>query len=516
MRRTAVIDLGSNTSRLVIYEHEPGRNFRLVDEVREVVRLREGMGASQTLRAAAIDRALHALKMYRVLCDAVGVDELIATATSAVRDAANRDSFIARVESETGISLRMLSGEEEGYYGALGAINGVGIRDGYVVDMGGGSAQVVEVRNGEPARGQSARLGALHVAETYLGFDEVKPGAVKRLTQHVRKLLDEEFGWFKAHEGAELAAIGGTVRNLASIAQAEDGYPLDSVDKYILGGADVKDLGQRLWQMTAEERRKLNGLQVDRADIIHAGALVYSLLLEHSGFDRITVSRQGLREGLFYEKFLAGQVRPVISELREFSPLSLARNFRQDNRHTQHVARLCLRMYDDLLECHRLDDSFRQLLWAAALVHDVGVSIGYDSHHLHSSYILLNSLLPGYTPRERILVALLTRYHRSRGTPKSGEYASLLAPGDEEALTTLAGILRVCEYLERGRHQVIRDVRCHFDKGLGWVQIEALADGDARMELWDAGRNVGLLAAGLEMEVEIVEGVWAANGAQTD
>ena len=126
-QRTGVIDLGSNTSRLVIYEHEPGVHFRLVDEVREVVRLREGMGATQVLRSGAIDRSLHALKMYRMLCDAVGVDELIAVATSAVRDATNRDSFLARVRSDTGIDLRLLSGEQEGYYGALGAINGVGL-----------------------------------------------------------------------------------------------------------------------------------------------------------------------------------------------------------------------------------------------------------------------------------------------------------------------------------------------------------------------------------------------------
>ncbi len=512
MRRTAVIDLGSNTSRLVIYDHDPGRQFRLVDEVREVVRLREGMGASNTLRAAAIDRALHALKMYRVLCDAVGVDELIATATSAVRDAVNRDSFIARVQAEAGISLRLLSGEEEGYYGALGAINGVGIRDGFVIDMGGGSAQVVEVRGGEPGRAKSAPLGALRIAELFLGFDSAKSGAVKKLSEQVRKLLKDEFDWFRAYDGAELAAIGGTVRNLASIAQAAVGYPLDSVDKYELAGSDVRELGNRLWQMSAEERRKLSGLQVDRADIIHAGALVYSLLLEHSGFERITVSRQGLREGLFYETFLAGQARPVITDLREFSALSLARNFGQDNCHTQHVARLTLRMFDDLREVHGLGDAFRQLLWAAALLHDTGVKIGYDSHHLHSSYIVLNSLLPGYTPRERVLISLLTRYHRSRGTPKAGEFVALLEPGDNDALTVLAGILRICEYLERGRHQVIADVKCHFDKELGWAQIEALANGDARMELWDAGRNVGLLAAGLGMEVEIVEGVWMGNG----
>ena len=318
-QRTGVIDLGSNTSRLVIYEHEPGVHFRLVDEVREVVRLREGMGATQVLRSGAIDRSLHALKMYRMLCDAVGVDELIAVATSAVRDATNRDSFLARVKSDTGIDLRLLSGEQEGYYGALGAINGVGLRDGFVVDMGGGSVQVVEVHDGLPGRAMSVQLGALHVAETYLGFDAAKPGAVKRLSQRVRDQLAEHFDWFKAHEGATLVAIGGTVRNLASIAQNEDGYPLDSVDNYVLSGHHVRELGDRLWQMTAEERSQLGGLHRDRADIIHAGALVYSLLLEHSGFASVTVCRQGLREGLFYEKFLAAQSQPVIENLRDFS-----------------------------------------------------------------------------------------------------------------------------------------------------------------------------------------------------
>ena len=393
--RTGVIDLGSNTSRLVIYEHEPGVRFQLVDEVREVVRLREGMGATAVLRTAAIERALNALKMYRVLCDAVGVDNLIAVGTSAVRDATNRDSFLARVESEAGITLRLLSGEQEGYYGALGAINGVGLHDGFLVDMGGGSVQVVAVNAGRPGRTVSLRLGALHVAENYLGFEAAKAGAVKRLSAQVKEQL-EKLDWFKASEGATLAAIGGTVRNLAGMVQNEDGYPLDSIDNYVLSAADVHDLGGRLWQMTAEERAKLGGLQLDRADIIHTGALVYSLLLEHSGFDAITVSRQGLREGLFYDEFLAGQAQPVIENLREFSVLNLARNFRQDTVHAHHVAILSLRLFDDLAGLHQLDPSCRELLWAAAILHDIGMQMGYHGHHLHSSYIVQNSLLPGY------------------------------------------------------------------------------------------------------------------------
>jgi exopolyphosphatase / guanosine-5'-triphosphate,3'-diphosphate pyrophosphatase len=511
--RTGVIDLGSNTSRLVIYEHEPGMRFRLVDEVREVVRLREGMGARQVLRAAAIDRSLHALKMYRVLCDAVGVDDLIAVATSAVRDATNRDSFLSRVQSDAVITLRLLSGEQEGYYGALGAINGVGLADGFLVDMGGGSVQVVEIKDKQPGRAGSIQLGALHVAETYLGFDAAKPGTVKKLSRQVKDQLAEQFDWFKAHEGATLVAIGGTIRNLAAIAQSEDKYPLDSVDHYVLSGSDVRELGDRLWQLTAEERAKLGGLHSDRADIIHAGALVYSLLLEHSGFDAITVSRQGLREGLFYEKFLARQAEPVIAHLREFSVLNLARNFGQDTKHAHHVAFLCLRLFDDLSEMHELDPACRELLWAAAMLHDIGVEIGYGSHHLHSSYIVQNSLLPGYTQREKVLVALMTRYHRNRGSPSVEECEALLEKDDDRVLSVLSGMLRICEYLERGRRQTVRDVRCHFDKQQGWVQIEALCDGDAQIELWDARRNVGLLAVSLGAEIEIVEGVWVAETA---
>jgi len=146
----AIVDLGSNTTRLVIYDYEPGKRFHLVDEVRQVVRLREGMGSTQILRAAAIARSLNALRMFRALYDALGVEEAVVAATSAVRDAGNSASFLARAEADTGWTLRILSGEEEGYYGALGAINATALSEGFVIDLGGGSAQVTEVRGGLP------------------------------------------------------------------------------------------------------------------------------------------------------------------------------------------------------------------------------------------------------------------------------------------------------------------------------------------------------------------------------
>ena len=505
-QRIAIIDLGSNTTRLVVYEYEPGCRFRLTDEVREVVRLREGMGNGMVLRAAAVDRASRAMRMFASFCRSQGVDDVIMTATSAVRDAHNGASFLARIRAETGWEPRLLAGEEEGYYGALGAVNATGLREGFVIDLGGGSAQIVEIRGGIPGRAVSLPLGALRLSDLFLGFDEAKPAAVARLNEFVAEHL-APVEWFRAQPGDCLVALGGTVRNLARIEQAATGYPLDMVNGYELAARSVHEMAGRFWRMTQKERGKLSGLDPDRADIIQSGALAYAALLAHSGFDSITISQQGLREGVFYERFLADQPHPVFANLREFSVLNLARNFDCENVHSRHVTALSLRLFDQLHEAHQLGPVYRELLWAAGILHDIGNRIDYYYHHHHSAYIIGNSGLPGYTPREVGLVALLTRYHR-KGSPKPGELAPLLTDEDESALALLSGMLRLSEFLERGRSQVVRDVRCHLDLPNGWLQIEALADGDASMEVWDASRNLDVLGRALGLDVELVAGVW--------
>nr|VFK55627.1 MAG: exopolyphosphatase / guanosine-5'-triphosphate,3'-diphosphate pyrophosphatase [Candidatus Kentron sp. TUN]VFK57439.1 MAG: exopolyphosphatase / guanosine-5'-triphosphate,3'-diphosphate pyrophosphatase [Candidatus Kentron sp. TUN]VFK61739.1 MAG: exopolyphosphatase / guanosine-5'-triphosphate,3'-diphosphate pyrophosphatase [Candidatus Kentron sp. TUN] len=506
-QRAGIIDLGSNTTRLVIYEYEPGQWFNLTDEVREVVRLREGMGNTNVLRRASIDRSLNALHMFRTLCEVDGVKDITVVTTSAVRDAENRESFLARAEADTGWKLRILSGEEEGYYGALGAINSTGLREGFVVDMGGGSAQIIEVRNGLPGRCVSLPLGALRLTELFFETEEVSEEQVTALQDFVREQLSP-FDWFRAGADDELVIIGGTIRNLAQIDQARCEYPLDSVHAYKFFSENLHAISDHLWRIPSEKRNTVPGLQADRADIIHAGALAYSVIFDYSGFDFATISRYGLREGVFCERFLSDRPQPIIDDLRRFSVFSLARTFAGNEVHSRHVAHLALRMFDDLSPIHELDAGYRDLLWAAGILHDIGTAIGYDYHHHHSSYIVLNHTLPGYTPRELALISLLCRYHRSKGKPKARGLISLLLPADKRALRILAGILRLSEYLERGRRRVIRDVRCHLGEGDKWVQIEALADGDAEMELWDAGRNIDVLERALKTQVELVAGVW--------
>ena len=383
--RIAIIDLGSNTTRLVVYEYEPGRCFHLVEEVREVVRLREGMGNGMALRAAAIERAQQAMRMFASFCRSQGIADVIMTATSAVRDARNGDSFLARVRAETGWEPRLLSGAEEGYYGALGALNGVGLREGFVIDLGGGSAQIVEVRGGLPGRTVSLPLGALRLSDLFLGYDRAKPASVDSLNAFLAEQL-APLDWFRAQPGDRLVALGGTVRNLARIHQAANSFPLDMVNGYELAAASIVDMAGRYWRMTQKERLRIAGLDVDRADIIQSGALAYAALLSHSGFERLTISQQGLREGVFYQRFLAGQGEPVFDDLRQFSVLNLARNFDCDGVHSRHVTALSLQLFDQLQPAHGLDASHRQLLWAAGMLHDIGIRVDFYYHHRHSAF----------------------------------------------------------------------------------------------------------------------------------
>ncbi|MER2598492.1 MAG: Ppx/GppA phosphatase family protein [Caldilineales bacterium] len=506
MPRIAVVDLGSNTTRLVVYDYTPHRNFYLVEEMREVVRLREGMGNGMALRAAAIERAHVAMRMFAGFCRSQGISEVLMTATSAVRDARNGDSFLALVRADTGWEPRLLSGEEEGYYGALGAINSTGLRNGFVIDLGGGSAQIVEVRAAQPERIISLPLGALRLSDLFLGYDRAKPAALEALQAFLAEQL-AAVPWFRAQPGDELVALGGTVRNLARMEQAAAGFPLDMVNGYALPATRVQALADRLWRMTQRERAKVSGLDEDRADIIPSGALAYAALLAHSGFEAITISQQGLREGLFYERFLAGQPQPVFANLREFSVLNLARKFDYDTPHSHHVTALSLQLFDQLQAVHGLPPTYRDLLWAAGMLHDIGVRVDFYYHHYHSAYIIRSSGLPGYSPREIAFIALLTQYHR-KGNPKAGDLAQLFSGEDGRALPLLAGMLRLAEFLERGRSQVVRAVRCHLDQANGWLQIEALTNGDARMELWDASRNLDVLQRALGLTVELVGGVW--------
>lgn len=495
-QRVGVIDLGSNTARLIVMGCVPGYSFREVDEIREVVRLRQGM-TERGLSLDAMARAFATLRLFARFCESTQVNPVIATATSAVRDAANRGEFLARVRSEIGLDLRVLSGEEEAWFGVVGALNDVALRDGVVIDIGGGSAQLSHVRDQAWVRGQSAPIGALALSDRFVRSDPISASEYKAVRSEIERHF-ADFAWLPDH-AHDLVGIGGTIRNLAKVDAVRNNYPLRTLHGFPLTRDSVDETIDLLRKLPLARRTRIPGLRPDRADIILPGAMVLRAAMERCGVDQVTVATGGLREGLFLDYFWKHLSSPIMPDVRSFGVLNLARIYQYEKQHANHVRRLATRVFDQTASLHGYGAPERELLGAAALLHDIGTIISYNNHHQHSETLIINSGLTGFTPREIALISLVTRYHR-KGVPVTLEFASLLRPDDDRRLACLSSILRLAEYLERGRNGAVDDVLVTWTEST--LRLTLVADEYPAVELWQAERNaVELVASVFERRV---------------
>ena len=505
MRHLGVIDLGSNTTRLVIYGYVPGRAFRIEDAIRAPVRLGEGMGDTRVLRARPMQRAIDALRLFKQHADAYHVSDIIFVATAATRDAVNGQDFLTRLRAETGLDPRILSGEAEAYYGYVAAVNSLRFTDGLVIDIGGGSAELTRVAQRHMTAATSLPYGAVRVTERYLHTDPVKKGEMNTLLRETRDAMK---GVAHLSGGGTLVGMGGTVRALAKMDRAQSASPIDHLHGHVMLRATVDRIIDQLRELPIARRSTLPGLSSDRADVILGGAAVLQTIMDLGSFGEVVVSNQGIREGLFYERFLTNDTTPttpdnppLIDDIRAFGVHNLVQLYGGPIDHFARVRDLSLSLFDQLTDLHGYGTFERDVLSAAAWLHDVGVVVDYWEHHLHSAYIILNASLPGWSHRELALIALLARNHRKGSIGLAG-LSGALDSGDVERVEKLSALLRLAEYLERGKTGVVTGVHVHV--GPGWVQIEAAARGDASVEIWEANRNADLFQRAYSRELEIM------------
>jgi len=493
-RRTIVEDLGSNSFRMVVYEWEPGSWWRRADELHETVRIGEGLESAGVLSREGIERGLRAVELFGHARKASGIaaEDTIAVATSAIRDAANGPAFIERAEREVGASIRVLSTAEEARYGMLAGVNSTTLNDGWTLDLGGGSMQLCKVEGRRSKRCGSWPLGAVRMTEHYLsGEGPASRGEITALRTHVSKSLQAsglEPG------GDHVVGVGGAVRNLAAAARIEAGLPSVGVQGYELQADQLEALIDRIAVLPANKRRSVPGIKTGRGEIVLAAAVVISETLDFIGADSIEVTEAGLREGLFFERFLAPADPPVFRDVRGASVRNLALQHRVDVEHAERVADLALGMYDSLKDTGLRpgNGKLRELLWAAAMLHDIGKTIDYDDHHRHSRYLILGAGLPGYSPRELAMIALMARYHR-KGNPDLGDLAGLMTEGDAERLKRCSVILRLAEFLERGRDGAVESAAL-VPNGKG-IHLELAVKGDAALARWGAERQADAFAS---------------------
>jgi exopolyphosphatase/guanosine-5'-triphosphate,3'-diphosphate pyrophosphatase len=489
VRRVGVIDLGSNSWRLVVYMFVPGDWWKLTDEIFETVRISAGLAQTGRLGDEGMGRGLETLAVFERFCAAheLGPDDVHAVATSAIRDASNGEMFLRAARAASGLKIEVISDEDEARFGYVAAVNTSTLTDGLVLETGGGSIQLIEVADRRARNLRSFPLGAVRLTEQFLsGSGPAKKKDVQRVRAYVRDMLSEYPSLAQA--GDRIVGMGGAVRNLAAAAQRAAGQPDIGVQGFVITREMLGDLVQTLASLPVSERGNVPGIKVGRGDIILASALAIETVVDMGSFEGIEVTEASLRDGVFLAReLLADQPEPLFPDVRQAAVRNLAIQYESDLPHVEHVAKLSLQMFDSLAAggLFEPDPGERELLWAAAMLHDVGMTISYDDHHKHSHYLIVSAELPGFDPRERSLIAQITRYHR-KGAPKLGEMAALARDDDDELLERCSVILRLAEHLERGRDQSVREARLRTN-GHG-VDLHLEAGGDLTLPRWSVER----------------------------
>jgi exopolyphosphatase / guanosine-5'-triphosphate,3'-diphosphate pyrophosphatase len=490
-RRLAVVDLGSNSFRLVEFTWVEDSWFRLSDEIHQSVRIGEGLEETGKLAPEPMERALETVELYAHFCRATGIDDVVAVATSAIRDASNRDEFLERAA----LDVQVLTTEEEAFYGYLAAVNSTTLSDGVALDIGGGSMQLTQVLDRKAEDMRSWPFGAVRMTERFLARENVKPKHLKALREHVGAAL-AEVPWLEG----DLAGLGGAVRNLAAAAELRQDLPSFGVQGFPLRKKVLDEMVDDFADMTPAERGQVPGIKPERGDLILASALVIQCVMEAGGFDCMEVTEAGLREGVFLSRLLDHRYPPLFNNVRRASVRNLAAEYHQLTPHTEHVAKLALAMWDELGSG---DATERELLWAAAMLHDIGTAVDYDDHHKHSRYLILNAGLPGFSPRETALIGQMARYHR-KGTPTLGQFSALGRKGDDELLTRCSAVLRLAEQLERSRDQSVDRVDVRQDNGR--VELRLKAHEDVSIARWAAQKEEDLFRQAFGKDLEVSEG----------
>lgn len=515
--RCAVVDLGSNSFRLVVYASDrsatglPGGAWWRAGEIYEPARIGADVGPDLTLQPASIRRALIATELFDHYCRSHGLvgDRVAAVATSAIREAPNRDAFLDQVRATTGLAPRVLSQEAEAHYGHLAAINSTTLRDGGVLDIGGGSLQLVRTRDRHATDVGSWRLGAVRMTEQFLTGTGPTPESEQRaLRKHVRKVLGDA-AWTSAL-GDRLVGVGGAVRNLAAAIQHRHGSTDLGVQAVLVRRETLGSLIEELAAIPVSERRAVDGIKPSRADVILAAALTIDTVLEAAGLDAIEATEFGLRDGIFLERQLADRHEvdglAAYPDVRDAAVQNLAARYDDDEPHRRHVTRLALDLYDQLGACgtHADDPDERALLEAAATLHDIGTAVNHDDHHKHGRYLVVTNGLPGFSPPETALIGQAIRYHR-KGAPTMKPFRTLVRDGDDRRLLRLAAVLRLAEGLDRGHDQAVRAVELTRDGDAVRLHLATGPGGDP-VARWAAQGQAALVERAFGVRLSVTDG----------
>jgi exopolyphosphatase/guanosine-5'-triphosphate,3'-diphosphate pyrophosphatase len=500
-RILAAIDVGTNSIHMVVVQIQPELPaFSIIAREKATVRLGDFCEQTGRLTEAAMERAIAALKRCQEVAKSLNAEQTIAVATSAVREAPNGHEFLQRVEDELGLIINLVSGVEEArriYLGVLSGMNFQG-KPHIIIDIGGGSTELILGDGHEPRTLSSTKVGAVRLTAEKITTDPISSSEFQTLQAHIRGMFERSVDELKAHlkpsERPRMIGTSGTIETLAALhAREKFGTVPTPLNGYEMTQKDVREWVSRLKKMSFSERLAVPGLSDRRAEIILAGALILLEAMTLLKVDTIVICERSLREGVIVDWMLAhGLIEDRLryqSSVRQRNVLNAAQKFQVNLEHSQRVAEFALSLFDQTQGVlHQWTGEERDLLWAAAILHNCGHYVSHSSHHKHSYYLIRNSELLGYTEIEIEAIANLARYHRKSSPKKRHEnYRSLTSKRHRRVVEQLYPLLRLAVALDRRQIGAIQSVQCQYlsDSRELRLQIQPSdPSDDCALELW--------------------------------
>ncbi len=494
-RTLAVIDIGTNSVRMVVAGVEADGTYRILDEERVMTRLGHGLAETGRLADDTMTQSLQAIGNMKAIAEGFKVKELRVIATSAVREATNGRAFCRDVWRRHRVRVDVISPEEEAQLAFASAVRHFSLtgRSTAVVDIGGGSAEVVLAADGLVDRVYSMPIGAVRLTERYCHSDPLNGKHWKAMKRAVAKTIRETIGRPPFQPDA-MVGSGGTFTSIASMVQSQREERTRGLHGYKVSFGEIAHLLDRLRDTPLEARKHIPGLNPQRADIIIAGLLVAQTLGDRLGCQHVIVNERGIMDGMLINMIADLSARGTAARSQPKERLEWVRMFarkcRSNERHCEHVALLAQSIFDLLPDAMRPATVGREIVTAGALLHDIGYLISHTGHHKHAYHLIKHGELPGFSASEIELIANVARYHR-RALPKpKHENFVRLDKDSQELARKLSGILRVADGLDRAHMQNVRIARC--DTTHDTISLYVDADANPQVEIWDALRKAEL------------------------
>jgi exopolyphosphatase/guanosine-5'-triphosphate,3'-diphosphate pyrophosphatase len=481
MERIGIIDIGSNSIRLVVYEITATGAYRVIDETKESARLSERLDKDGRIAESDMQYITDTLRRFQLLCEHHGASRIRAVATAAVRNSPDGEAISRELTERTGLAVEVLSGAEEARLGFLGMINAIDIKDGFVIDIGGGSTEVLLFRERAVVKSVSFPFGAVNTMKRFGRGGDIDEGGARAIVQMVEDAVRDE-PWIAASPGLPLVGLGGTIRSLCKVDQRDRKYSLPITHHYQMTEQSVDDWLARLAGVKLEQRKRIEGLSKDRADIIVPGLLILHTLFRRCRASHYVISGSGLRDGIFYETLRPDA--PQFTDVLEHSVHNLlALHPSVSLKHVLQVERLAMKLFADLSAEHGFGARVGTYLHVAALLYRIGISINYYNYNKHTYYLMAHSRMDGLTHREILLCALIASFKsEKRLKPMFAAHRDLLAETDFGLIVRLGALLQIAVALDRSGTQPVATVSA---RAIG----RALRLGIRSRRAWDIERR---------------------------